>query len=102
MAMRVKDVMSKGLIGVQETADLVDAIRTMLDAHVSAVFVFNADGAMVGLLSEGDLLHRTELGSAQQRSGWIDRLLGVGGDAAQTYARRHGRKVGDVMTRAIV
>ena len=99
--MRVKEVMSEGVIGVQEDANLFDAIEIMLKANVSAVFVFNTEGAMVGILSEGDLLHRTELGSAPRQSSWINLFLN-GGALARDYAQSHGRRVSDVMTKYIV
>jgi CBS-domain-containing membrane protein len=99
--MHVKEVMSEGVIGVDESANLFDAVQTMLEARVSAVFVFSAAGSIVGILSEGDLLRRTELGSAQQRSRWLDFFL-TGSKAAHDYAHSHGRKVSDVMTKFIV
>lgn len=99
--MQVKEVMSPGVIGVQENMDLFEAVGTMLDAHVSAIFAFNADGALVGIVSEGDLLHRTELGSAQRRSRFLDFLLS-GGNAARDFSHANGRTVSDVMTRFIV
>jgi hypothetical protein len=52
-------------------------------------------------VSEGDLLHRTELGSAQRRSRLLDFLLNSG-KAAQDFARANGHRVSDVMTRFIV
>jgi CBS domain-containing protein len=99
--MQVKDAMSKGVIGVRESADLFDAVETMLAANVSGIFAFNAEGSLVGIVSEGDLLHRTELGSAQRRSRWLDLFLS-GGSAARDFAHAHGRTVADVMTRFIV
>jgi CBS domain-containing protein len=99
--MRVSEAMSTGVIGVDEDTDLFTAVETMLAADVSAVFVFNREGALTGIVSEGDLLHRTELGSAPRRSHWLDLFLG-GGGAAREYAHSHGRKVADVMTRFII
>jgi len=98
--MRVRDVMTYGAIGVPETASLAEAIETMLRAHVSAVFVFDAERALVGVLSEGDLLRRSELGTEKERPHWLEYLLS-GGRLAQSYAHAHGRKVGEIMTRKV-
>ena len=54
---------------------------------------------MVGILSEGDLLRRPEIGAEPRRSRWLDALLGPG-EAAEAYVRSHGQRVKDVMTRA--
>ena len=45
------------------------------------------------MLSEGDLLRRSELGSeGRKRPHWLEFLLG-NGRVAETYAHEHGRKV---------
>jgi predicted transcriptional regulator len=69
----------------------------MLRAHVSGLPVVNADGTLVGMLSEGDLLRRAEIGTEKQRPKWLDFLLGPGRSAAD-YVQSHSRRVADVMT----
>ena len=61
--MKVRDVMTYGVISVPESASIAEAIETMLRSRVSALVVFDADHALSGILSEGDLLRRSELGS---------------------------------------
>ena len=95
--MRVRDVMTYGGIGVPETATLAEAVETLLRSHVSALLVFDADRALVGVLSEGDLLRRSEIGTERKRPHWLELLLS-GGRLAEAYAHTHGRKVGEVMT----
>ena len=98
--MQVRDVMTRGVIGVPESASLAEAIETMLRSRVSALFVFDAQTALIGVLSEGDLLRRSELGSEHKRPRWLEFLLGSG-RLAESYAHEHGRKVGEVMTRDV-
>ena len=69
----------------------------MLRSRVSALFVFDADNALVGVVSEGDLLRRGELGTERKRPHWLELLLGSG-RLAEAYAHEHGRKAGEVMT----
>ena len=95
--MRVRDVMTYGAIGVPETAALAEAIEIMLRSRVSALFVFDADRALIGVLSEGDLLRRAELGAEKKRPRWLEFLLS-GGKLAESYAHSHGRNVGEIMT----
>jgi CBS domain-containing protein len=53
--MRVRDLITYGAIGVPETATLAEAVETLLRSRVSALLVFDAEHALVGVLSEGDL-----------------------------------------------
>ena len=99
--MRVRDVMTYGALGVSETTNLAEAVETLLRARVSALLVFDADHALVGILSEGDLLRRAELGTDRKRAHWLESLLS-GGRLAQSYARTHGRRAGEVMTPHVV
>jgi len=61
-----------------------------------------ADGKtrLVGILTEGDLLRRSELGTAGQRSRWLDLLMS--GRLASEYVRTHTRRVSEIMTRDVV
>jgi CBS-domain-containing membrane protein len=99
--MRVRDVMTYGAIGVPETATLAEAIETLLRSHVSALLVFDAEHALAGILSEGDLLRRAELGTETKRAHWLEFLLN-GGRLAETYAHSHGRRAGEIMTAKVV
>ena len=69
-----------------------DALDLMTARKISALVVFDAIGAPVGVLSEGDLLRRAEFGAEKRRPRWLEFLLG-GGRAARDYTRSHGRHV---------
>ena len=99
--MRVKDVMTPKLLGVPETASLWEALNMMVTSRVSALIVFDEIGAPVGILSEGDLMRRAELGCEKRRPRWLDFLAG-GGRSAREYARSHGRRVHEIMTRNVL
>jgi CBS domain-containing protein len=99
--MRVKEAMTPGLIGVPETATLWEALDMLLRSRISALLVFDASGEPVGVLSEGDLMRRAEIGTQRRRPGWLEFLLG-GGRAAEDFARAHARVVVEIMTRGVV
>jgi CBS domain-containing protein len=99
--MRVRDVMTYGAIGMPETATIAEAAETLLAKRISAILVYDAENALVGLLSEGDLMRRSELGSDRKRPRWLEALLS-GGRLAESYAHSHGRKIGEIMTRKLV
>ncbi len=99
--MLVKDVMTHELIGVAESASLWDALNLMVSRKVSALIVFDAIGAAVGILSEGDLMRRAEFGAEKRRPRWLEFLMG-GGRSARDYAQSRGRHVQEVMTRGVL
>ena len=95
--MRVRDVMTQGVIAVHQTASLAEAVETLLRSRISALFVLDANSALVGVLSEGDLMRRSELGTETKHPHWIELLLS-GGKLAESYVHAHGRRVGEIMT----
>lgn len=99
--MFVRDIMTKSVIGVQADAAIEQAIDVMLGSHVSGLLVFDGNKKLVGILSEGDLLRRTELATERHRPRWIEFLRGPG-RLAGDYVHTHGRKVEEVMTGDVV
>ena len=69
----------------------------MLQHHVSGLPVVDAAGKLVGIVSEGDFIRRSEIGTQRKRGRWLKFLLGTGA-AATDYVHEHGRKVSEVMT----
>jgi signal-transduction protein with cAMP-binding, CBS, and nucleotidyltransferase domain len=69
----------------------------LLERRISAVPVVDDQGKVVGIVSEGDLIHRAEADTERQRSWW---LLGMTGEEtlAAEYVKAHARKAADVMT----
>ena len=95
--MRAADVMTPDPVCISPDASITDAIRLMLERKFSGLPVVDARGALVGIVTEGDLVRRTETGTQRKRWGWIEFLMGPGRLAAE-YLQTAGRKVGDVMT----
>ena len=61
---------------------------------ISAAPVVDADGRMIGIVSEADLMFRAETGTTQSRS-WLQRLLSDDAVIARDYVRSHSRRVTD-------
>lgn len=95
--MRVKDVMTCPVISVATNASLSEAIAFMIQNKLSGLAVLDDTGQLCGLVSEGDLMRRVELGSGMADESWWARLLSSKGPA-ETYRRTNGRRVADVMT----
>lgn len=94
--MKAKDVMTSDMLTVEEDASVLEAIRLMLQHRISGLPVVAA-GTLVGMVTEGDFLRRSELGTEQRASRWAEFFTGPG-KLAQNYVHATGRKVRDVMT----
>ena len=99
--MLAKDVMTTAILTVTPDTDVGDIARTLLEAHISAIPVIAADGTLVGIVSEGDLMHRAEAETRRRPSGWL-RLLATPEEPTERYLKEFGRRARDVMTRNVI
>ena len=95
--MKASDIMEKSVITVGSDAGVSEAVRVMLQHKISGLPVIDAKGELVGIVTEGDFLRRTETGTEVQRTRWLQLLAGTG-RLADEYVRSHGRKVAEVMS----
>ena len=99
--MLAKDVMTTAVLTVTPETDVGEIAGLMLDSHISAVPVIDADGSLVGIVSEGDLIHRAEADTRRRPSWWL-RLLATPEEPAERYLREFGRRARDVMTKNVI
>ena len=99
--MNASDVMTRDIVTVRHGGSIAEAIRLMLDNRVSGLPVLDDEGKVVGIVTEGDLLRRSETGTERHRPRWLEFLMGPG-RIADEYVRTHGRKVEEIMTRDLV
>jgi CBS domain-containing protein len=99
--MLAKDVMTTAVLTVTPETDVGEIAGLMLDSHISAVPVIDADGSLVGIVSEGDLIHRAESETRRRPSWWL-RLLATPEEPAERYLREFGRRARDVMTKNVI
>lgn len=95
--MRAADIMTPRVITVSANATIAEAIRLMLQNRISGLPVVDAAGNLVGIVTEGDFLRRTEDKTEKRRSHWLEFVLGPG-RLADEYVHTHGRKVSEVMS----
>jgi CBS-domain-containing membrane protein len=95
------DVMQNDVLSVNVDATIVDAARAMLRNKISGLPVIDWRRKMVGIVTEGDLLRRSEIGTERHRSRWFQLLLGPGRSAAD-YTVEHARKISEIMTENLV
>jgi CBS domain-containing protein len=99
--MRAIDVMTSEVISVDDNATVPAVARLLAERGISAVPVVNKDNHVVGMVSEGDLLHRAETGTERRRAWWLDMMASTN-KLAGDYIKSHSGKVKDVMTRKVL
>jgi len=99
--MHARDVMLSPVITVKSSAMVKEVAELLLEKRISAAPVVDDQGKLVGIVSEGDLLHRAEAGTERHRSWWLQGLLGDDVLAAD-FIRAHARKVSDLMTKRVI
>jgi len=98
--MKTSDVMTRNVLTVGRETSVANAIRVMLDHNVSGLPVLD-NGKVVGIVTEGDLLRRSETGTERHRPRWLEILMGPGRMAGE-YVRTHGRRVEEIMTTDVI
>jgi CBS domain-containing protein len=99
--MNAADVMVGNVITVNMDATVQEVAGTLATNHVSAVPVVDRQGKLVGMVSEGDLIRRSEIGTERSRSWWLD-ALSTNRKLAEEFVRSHSRRVSDVMTTRVI
>ena len=87
--------MTRDVVWVDPSKTVQEIARLMSQKHISAVPVVD-NNKIVGLVSEGDLIQREELGTATTLPG--QKTRGANAD----YAKSHGMYASDVMTRNVI
>ncbi|MBR1163715.1 CBS domain-containing protein [Bradyrhizobium elkanii] len=99
--MYAHQIMARKVLSTTPDSTILDAAKMMLRHHASGLPVVDRNGALVGIVTEGDFLHRSEIGTERKRNWLMTFILGPG-KWAEDYVIEHGRKVSEIMTRAPV
>ena len=99
--MQARDVMTTHVVTIDANATVREVADLFIKRGISAVPVVGPKGEIVGIVSEGDLMRRSELGTAKSRPWWLRMLTGEYALAAD-FIKANAKKVGDVMTRDVI
>jgi CBS domain-containing protein len=99
--MNVCDVMTHVPITVSADSSLEEAADLMVCNRISGLPVVDAAGALIGMITEGDLIRRAELGTGGCQPGWLSSFFSPG-RTAQDYVRTHGLRVREIMTNEVI
>jgi CBS domain-containing protein len=98
--MRAMDVMTSKVITVDENASVTTVAKLLAERGISAVPVVDSENRVIGMVSEGDLLHRAETGTERRQSWWLEMMASTN-RLAGDYIKSHSGNVKDVMTRDV-
>ena len=93
------DLMTRDVAVVHPETSLLEAVKLMAGRRISGMPVLDDAGAIVGMLSEGDLVRWHE-GYTERQARWLD-MLAEGGHLAPAFLegiREQRRKVKTVMS----
>lgn len=96
--MRAHQIMTRKVITVKADTSIREAADLMLHHHISGLPVVDEAGKLLGIVSEGDFMRRSEIGTQGPRIRWLDFLMGPG-KSAEDFVHAYGRKVGEIMTK---
>lgn len=98
--MKASDIMTRAVITITPDHSIRHAARLMADRRINGLPVTNGEGRLVGILTDGDLLRRVELGTSLPSAAaeWADRAAS---DKAG-FVKTHSWQAGDVMSREVV
>lgn len=99
--MKARDIMSTKVVTVSPSTSVRDIAGLMVEKHVSGLPVLNDNGTLVGIVSEGDLLRRPEIGTQKHRRRWVSFFSGVDSQARE-FTKSHALRAGDVMTEQVI
>lgn len=99
--MRALDIMTPCVITASPDMTVYDAAKRLADNNISGMPVVDASGRIVGIVSEGDLLHRVETDTGTRRSWWLD-VFASSRELLRAYAKEHARAVWEVMSENVI
>jgi CBS domain-containing protein len=100
---KAQDIMTRAVVTVGPYTPVPDIAAMMVEKHISGMPVVTESGEIIGIVSQSDLLHRVETGTEREsrRKWWILNLADA--DAlAREYAKAHGLREQDVMSRYVI
>ena len=95
--MLVSDLMTTDVASVSPDTPVSAVVHLLAERGISGVPVTDADGALLGMVTEGDLMRRLAL-SDEPRHGWFWTPFDDQVGAAERRARVRGSAARDVMT----
>jgi CBS domain-containing protein len=98
--MRARDIMTTNVLTVTPITPVRDVAQLMVEHRISSVPVVHGS-KLVGIITDGDLYRRAELGTEKRHRTWLQ-MLAFHNERAADYVRVHGRTARDIMTTDVI
>ena len=99
--MKVREYMTHDVISVRTDTPVHDIASLMVEKRISGVPVLDEENRLVGIVGQGDLLHRAEVGTERRHKWWL-RVFGDPNKLAREFSKAHGLKAHDVMSKDVI
>lgn len=99
--MQARDIMTTNVVTVRPDTGVREIAALLRERGISGAPVVDADGQVVGFVSEGDLVRRPENRTERHPSWWLA-LVAQPEERALAYIKSHGGQARDVMTGKVV
>jgi CBS domain-containing protein len=96
--MLASEVMTREVITIDPKTDVKEIVDLMIRHRISGLPVVDAQGRVLGIVSEGDLMRRVENDTERRDSWWLTALFAARDDSG-SYIKSHARRAEDLMTR---
>ncbi|HQT76594.1 MAG TPA: CBS domain-containing protein [Rhodopila sp.] len=104
MSMDAASIMTRQTITARPDSTVAEVAKLLTDYDIGAVPVCAADGTLLGMISESDLMRPFREANALRRPWWLA-VLALGDDLAQKladYVRQDHRRASDLMTHPVI
>lgn len=99
--MRAHEIMTREVVTAPPDVTVMEIARLMAKNKVSGIPIVSPSNGVLGIVSEGDLLHRVELGTDDSPARWTD-MYTKPAEMAREFTKSHGTKAHEVMARPVV
>lgn len=99
--MQARDIMTANVATVRPDTEVSEIAKHLLARNISALPVVVDRDKVVGIVSEGDLMRRSENETERQPSWWI-RMFAEPQDRARDYVKSHGLHAREIMSRNVI
>lgn len=101
--MRARDIMTTDVVTVSLDTTVEAIAKVLMAKKISGVPVADENGAVLGIVTEGDLIQRQAGGTSNFRQGsWWLRLVGSDEASASDYIKSHGLRASEIMSRKVL
>ena len=99
--MKANDVMTTPVVTISPSTKVHEVAYLLAGCRIGAVPVVDDRMQVIGIVSEGDLLRRKEIGTKNRRSWWFD-VFTSSDTSARRYTKAHSIAVRDVMSAPVI